>query len=120
MLTSNSRILRRDGGTNSGGGWYSDGLSNGVCPGMLFNNCSTFCTARAGLTNPHYQMGSGASDSWPYYIKCYDTNSASPLNGIRMALPSQSGTTDIDPIIPILSLGNIYLCLRMRILCMNS
>ncbi len=50
----------------------------------------------------------------PYYVKCYDTDSVSPLNGIRVALPSQIGTTGLDPALPQVSpITNVTACLRM-------
>lgn len=107
-LEVNRRMLRRDGGTDSGG-WFGDG---GSCYGGLsvLNSCESFCRVRTDFN----LMGCIHNGSWPQYMKCYDSNSIEPLNGLRVAFPSQTGTTDIDPIIPQMPIGNSSFCMRIN------
>ncbi len=43
----------------------------------------------------------GVSWSCPgHYVKCYNSWSPTPLNGIRASFASQQGTMDIDPALP--------------------
>ena len=103
-----ARIARRDGGTDSGG-WFGDGFINtAICLARDIQNCTTFCSNRAIYS----YMSCDAPFSWPHYIKCYDSNSPNALNDVRLAFPSQEGTTGIDPLLPQISLGNISACLR--------
>ncbi len=50
----------------------------------------------------------------PYYVRCYDAYNPNPLNGIRAAFVSQTGTTNIDPELPqVDSIYNVTACLRV-------
>ncbi len=100
------RILRREGGTDSGGGFGDGDLS---CAPFTGTTCTSFCEVRAAYN----QLECTYSASLPYYMKCYDAFSIQPLNSLRVSFPSQTGTTAIDPTIPKLSIGNISSCLRM-------
>ena len=101
------RLIIRDGGTNSGGGWFIDGVATVCSPTVDMANCTGFCIKRAA-----YQCW----DSWDptnsitYYIKCFDGQSDQPLNHLRAVFMSQIGTIDIDPAIPPTPLGNYSFC----------
>ena len=66
-------------------------------------------------------LGGLHSGGDPHYAKCYDSNSPSPLNGIRFAFVSQIGTTNIDPSLPEMTpITNVSACMRtvsQRVLC---
>ena len=101
------RIVRRDGGTNSGG-WFGDGGGSCVFSGVG-DNCTTFCALRAAYN----YMSCTYVGSWPHIMNCFDGNTVQPLNDVRVAFPSQEGTTDMDPFIPQITIGNISFCLRI-------
>ncbi len=51
----------------------------------------------------------------PYYVKCFTADGSNPANSLRVAFPSQLGTTGIDPAIPpATSITNVSGCLRMN------
>ncbi len=50
----------------------------------------------------------------PYYVRCFDANSTTPLNGKRVQFPSQEGTGDIDPQLPQLNITDAYRCEGMH------
>ena len=69
---------------------------------FLLPTCLSFCTL---AMNPEKLDGGapGTVLAHPFHVKCFDGFSASPLNGIRMAFPSQMGTMGIDPTLPQMS-----------------
>ena len=61
------------------------------------SNCQQHCS---WLSTVGYFEGGYEAVSKAYYSKCYETISSTPLNGIRIAFPSQIGSTGIDPALP--------------------
>ena len=116
-----TRHIRRDGGTDSGGGWFSDGLTSLCSVTVDMPNCTAFCRERTG-----YNCWDGVDppNALNYYLKCYEVVTDLPLNHLRMAFLSQIGSTDIDPIIPEMSLGNYSFCISIKLiflhLCFNE
>ncbi len=48
----------------------------------------------------------------PYYVRCFDSENATPLNGRRVQYASQQGTTEVDPALPqMIPYTNQTLCM---------
>ena len=91
-----SHILHRAGGASTE--TYVSGL---------ISSCQSFCEAKMQPGGPWF----GNSDV--YYGKCYNAISPTPLNAIRVAYPSQQGTTDLEPNFLTNGPTNVTSCLRM-------
>ncbi len=61
------------------------------------NNCQEHCN---WLATTGYFEGGATSTSLAYFSRCYEAVTPYPLNGYRIAFPSQIGTPDIDPALP--------------------
>ncbi len=72
-------------------------------------NCTNLCIV---MMRPDGMTIGPSSYGWdPQYAKCYRTDNAIPMNGIRLAFPSQIGTTDVDPLVPqITPITNVSAC----------
>ncbi len=96
------------GGGNGGGDWLD------ACS-FYPVNCTNFCENVMKPGTLDYCPP--VPNTWgfdPYYMKCFDASSPSPLNGMRTQLPSQQGTLDLDPLLPEISLiRNTNACIRM-------
>ena len=73
-------------------------------------NCSTCDQVCGWLETVGYLDYAGAQT---YYAKCYNNSASPPLNRVRIAFPSQSGTTEIDPALPKWNVFNKTTCWRM-------
>ena len=72
------------------------------------------CTAHCQSVMTAGGLGGLHSGGDPHYAKCYDSVTPAPLNGIRVAFPSQLNTWGIDPALPqITPITNVSACLRM-------
>ena len=94
-----SKILHRSGSSITAfeGGWAAFG-----------GNCTAFCARRLEMDS----LSAGGHD--PALVLCCDAFSAAPLNGLRVAFPSQMGTADTDPSLPFINnTGQIDQCWRM-------
>ena len=74
------------------------------------SNCDSLCS---WLETVGYFDSCCIGSSPAYYAKCFDAVASSPLNGRRLAFPSQIGTTSIDPSLPAMNTPNITSCRRM-------
>ncbi len=90
-----------------GGGEPIEWVILNTAPG---NTCLSFCL---DMMKEAPVCGGGYCAA--LYAKCYDAISPTPLNGIRVAFPSQIGTSGIDPLLPLsLDYRNITRCLRKQ------
>lgn len=72
-------------------------------------NCSFLC-ANLMMTGGLWGLHSGGD---PHYVKCFDSNTPSPPNGVRVAFVSQLGTTNVDPDLPQATpITNVSACMR--------
>ena len=77
-------------------------------------SCQAFCVS---VMQPSSIVSATIPNSWgadPYYVRCYNSSSGAPPNGIRVAFTSQINTAELDPSLPqITPITNISACLRM-------
>ncbi len=92
-------MMPRGGGKN--GGDFQISQKGG-------GNCSSLCENAMRLMGLSIWPGSD-----PFYFKCFDGISNSPLNGRRIQYASQVGTLLIDPIIPQMNITDVKACHRM-------
>ncbi len=81
-------------------------------------NCIEFCQRimQSGTLCGEQGRAPSGYACHPYYAKCFDTITSQPLNGRRIAWPSQDGTTDLDPGLPqITPITNWTACVRMSV-----
>ena len=78
------------------------------------SSCEAFCNSLMVAGGVGWDAGGNTWGEDPYYIKCFDNETALPLNGIRVAFASQFGTTNIDPALPgVTPYTNMSACMRM-------
>ena len=77
-------------------------------------NCETLCKSamRVGFNSICRDCG-GPGPADPRYFKCWDANSPSPLNGIRLQFASQQGTDQLDPNLPVQNVTDWRVCMRI-------
>ena len=79
------------------------------------SSCHAFCVS---VMQPSSLVSASIPNSWgadPYYVKCYNSSSGTPPNGIRVAFTSQINTAEMDPSLQqITPITNISACLRMQ------
>ena len=83
-------------------------------------SCVTLCTNAMNLGGI---CGSGSVPNTygcdPYFLKCLNASSPTPLNYIRMQFASQESTEALDPALPqIVPFTNVSACLRIFCLLM--
>ena len=84
-----------------------------------YSTCLAWCTARTAACGHGFTSGCGTATCGAgqsaLFVKCYDANSTNPVNGRRLAFPSQEATADYDPTLPIVGINNLNACLRMHL-----
>ena len=78
------------------------------------SSCNAFCNMMMMAGGVGWESGGNTRGEDPYHIKCYDAFGTFPLNGVRVAFPSQLGTTNIDPALPKATpMTNVTACKRV-------
>ena len=84
--------------------WFSSAKNPGA-------TCEDFCRCQ---TLPACEA-CGTTCEHTIFGKCYDAISETPLNGIRLAFPSQIDTMNYDPSLPTFEpYPNASICMRMN------
>ena len=107
LRVDNLRIFERGGGAD-----ISDYPTNLLGA----ENCSELCyfgMMFGGLEHEWYSLPVYGNDNDPYYLKCFEASAAAPLNGLRLQLPSQFSTLEVDPAVPEMNVSDTEACLRM-------
>ncbi len=90
---------------------HRGGSGGGADYFKVYVNCTGFCVrvmAAGSLESPVYP----ACD--PHFASCSDGLATAPLNGRRVAFPSQYGTSQMDPSLSATTpITNVTACLRM-------
>ena len=94
------RLLRRGGGFDS---YYY----------ATFSNCSSFCALRMQPQSMWTSTPPSGFGDDPQFLRCFDVEKQTPLNGIRFAFVSQLGTTELDPDLPRMNATDFKGCLGM-------
>ncbi len=81
-------------------GWFLNGVQD----------CESLCNTGMQAESMDCSGGCGAH---PFYLKCFNALSPTPLNGKRVAFASQVGTTGLDPELLQMPIGNSSICKRM-------
>ncbi len=101
------RNLYRGGGLD---GTSNSGSTDYISTNKNVSSCEAFCYSvmKAG------GLGATPYISDPYFVKCFDVYTSTPLNGRTIAFASQIGTTGVDPSLPSISnLTDTSLCKRI-------
>ncbi len=79
-------------------------------------NCSRLC--REGMQFGclgNYPTCPNTNPSDPYYLRCWDLITPTPLNGIRTQFASQDATMEVDPTLIKMNVTDVAACLGMLI-----